>query len=138
MGVLQYIAKRLGLYFAVLFIGLTITFFLPRLIPTNPIDGYIGQLQARASGALTADAIAQLRVSLEELYGLKGDLFSQYLGYLNRVIFHFDFGPSFTYYPQSVSTMVLNALPWTLGLLLTATVIAWTLGNLVGLIAGQP
>jgi len=61
MGVLQYVAKRVGLYLAVLFIGLTITFLLPRIMPTNPIDGYIGQIQARASGALTAEAIAQLR-----------------------------------------------------------------------------
>ena len=34
MGVLQYVAKRVGIYLAVLFIGLTITFFLPRLLPT--------------------------------------------------------------------------------------------------------
>ena len=136
MGLLQYVAKRVGLYFAVLFIGLTITFFLPRVMPTNPIDGYIGQIQARASGALTAEAVGQLRESLEELYGLKGDLFSQYLSYLNRVVLHLDFGPSFTFYPQPVSTMILNSLPWTLSLLLTATIIAWILGNLVGLIAG--
>src|SRR5687768_18497421 len=106
MGVLQYIAKRLGLYVAVLFIGLTITFLLPRLMPTNPIDGYISQLQTRASGALTPESVAQLRESLEALYGLKGDLFSQYLSYLDRVILHFDFGPSFTYYPQQVSQMI--------------------------------
>src|SRR6185312_2423561 len=136
MGVLQYVAKRVGLYLAVLFIGLTITFFLPRLLPTNPIDAYIGQLQSRANGQLTSEAIAQLRTSLEELYGLKGDLFSQYLGYLNRVVFHLDFGPSFTYYPTSVSSMILTALPWTLGLLLISTIIAWILGNLVGVVAG--
>lgn len=136
MGVLQYVAKRLGLYFAVLFIGLTITFFLPRVLPTNPIDGYISQLQTRASGALTPESVAELRASLENLYGLKGDLFSQYLGYLNRVVLHLDFGPSFTYYPQPVSAMILNALPWTLSLLLISTVIAWILGNFVGLIAG--
>lgn len=136
MGVLQYVAKRVGLYIAVLFIGLTITFLLPRLMPTNPIDGYIGQLQARASGALTADAIAQLRSNLEELYGLKGDLFTQYLNYLNRVVLHFDFGPSFTFYPQSVSQIIFTALPWTLGLLLVSTIVAWILGNMVGLVAG--
>ena len=79
MGVLQYVAKRLGLYFAVLFIGLTITFFLPRLMPANPIDGYIGQLQPRAKAALTPEAIAELRENLEELYGLKGDLFTPVL-----------------------------------------------------------
>lgn len=136
MGIIHYVAKRVGLYFAVLFIGLTITFLLPRLMPTNPIDGYIGQLQARASGALTADAIAELRQNLEELYGLKGDLFSQYVAYLERIVLRLDFGPSFTFYPQSVSAMILNALPWTLSLLLVSTVIAWLLGNLVGLVAG--
>lgn len=136
MGVLQYVAKRVGLYIAVLFIGLTITFLLPRLMPTNPIDGYISQLQSRAGGVLSTEAIVELRSSLEELYGLRGDLLSQYLGYLNRVVLHFDFGPSFAFYPQTVSTMILNALPWTLGLLLVSTIIAWILGNLVGLVAG--
>ncbi|HTO28435.1 MAG TPA: ABC transporter permease [Devosia sp.] len=129
-------AKRIGLYFAVLFIGLTITFMLPRLMPINPVDGYIGQLQSRANGTMTADAITELRGTLETLYGLKGDLFTQYVSYLKRIVFSFDFGPSFTYYPQPVSAMIFNALPWTLGLMLTTTLIAWLLGNMVGLVAG--
>lgn len=136
MGALAYVAKRLALYFVVLFIGLTITFMLPRLLPINPVDGYIGQIQARANGLLSAEAIAELRNNLEQLYGLKGDIFSQYVSYLERVVLRFDFGPSFSFYPQQVSTMILTALPWTLGLLLTATVIAWLLGNMVGLVAG--
>lgn len=136
MGVLQYVAKRVGLYLAVLFIGLTITFFLPRFMPANPIDGYIGELQSRASGSLTPEAIAELRANLEQLYGLKGDIFLQYLSYLDRVVLHFDFGPSFAYYPESVSTILLNALPWTLSLLLTTTIVGWALGNMVGLVAG--
>lgn len=136
MGVLQYVAKRVGLYLAVLFIGITITFFLPRLMPTSPIDGYIGQIQSRASGALTAEAIAQLRENLEQLYGLKGTLLEQYVAYLERVVLHFDFGPSFTFYPASVSQIIFTALPWTMGLLLVSTAIAWILGNIVGLVAG--
>ena len=34
----------------------------------------------------------------------------------------FDFGPSFTFYPQPVSQIIFTALPWTLGLLLVSTV----------------
>lgn len=136
MGVLQFIAKRIGLYVAVLFIGLSLTFFLPRLLPANPIDGYIGQLQSRANGTLTPEAIQALRNNLEELYGLKGNIVTQYLHYLDRVVLHFDFGPSFTNYPEPVSAMIMGALPWTLGLLLTATILAWILGNFVGLVAG--
>ena len=136
MGVLQYVAKRVATYLVVLFIGLTITFFLPRLLPTNPIDAYISQIQSRAAGMLTSEAIDSLRKSLEELYGLRGDLLSQYVGYLNRVLFHFDFGPSFAYYPQPVSQMIFSALPWTLSLLLVSTLIAWLVGNAVGVVAG--
>ena len=136
MGVLQYVAKRMGLYLAVLFIGITLTFFLPRMMPTSPIDGYIGQIQSRANGVLSAEAIAQLRENLELLYGLKGTLLEQYVAYLQRVILHFDFGPSFTFYPASVSQIIFTALPWTMGLLLASTVVAWILGNMVGLVAG--
>ena len=136
MGVLQYVAKRVALYLAVLFIGITITFFLPRLMPTSPIDGYIGQIQSRANGVLTDEAIAQMRDNLEQLYGLQGTLLEQYLAYMERVVLHFDFGPSFTFYPASVSQIIFTALPWTMGLLLISTAIAWVLGNIVGLVAG--
>jgi peptide/nickel transport system permease protein len=105
-------------------------------MPTNPIDGYIGQLQSRAGQTLTQEATAELRSSLEELYGLKGDILTQYFNYLKRVFLQFDFGPSFNSYPQPVSTMIFGALPWTLGLLLTTTLLSWLLGNLIGLVAG--
>jgi peptide/nickel transport system permease protein len=136
MGVLQYVGKRVGLYIVVLFIGLTITFLLPRFMPANPIEAYISQLQSRANGTLTPEAIEDMRANLEELYGLKGDLLSQYFNYMKRIVTRFDFGTSFAYYPQPVNAMILSALPWTLGLLLVSTFVAWILGNLVGLVAG--
>jgi peptide/nickel transport system permease protein len=136
MGTATFIAKRLLLYFAVLFIGLTVTFALPRLMPVNPVDGYISQLQSRANQTFDSEAVAELRDNLEQLYGLKGSILEQYVAYLKRVVIDFDFGPSFAYFPQPVSQMLVTALPWTLGLLLTATVIAWLLGNAVGLVAG--
>jgi len=136
MAVVRYIAKRFLGYLVVLFIGLTITFFLPRLMPGSPIDNYIGQMQARAGQNLSPEAIQQLRDSLEQLYGLKGSLGVQYIKFLERVLLHFDFGPSFTSYPEPVNKIILNALPWTIALLVTSTVIAWLLGNLVGIVAG--
>ncbi len=136
MGLVQYILKRFSGYLLVLFIGLTITFFLPRFMPGNPIDNYISQVQARAGQSLSPEAARELRSSLEELYGLKGDLLTQYVNYLDRVLLHFDFGPSFTSYPKPVSEIIFAALPWTVGLLLATTIISWMLGNLVGLVAG--
>lgn len=136
MVLLRYILQRVASYVVVLFIGITITFFLPRLMPSNPIDNYISQVQSRAGQTLTPEAAQELRSSLEELYGLKGSIGTQYLNYLNRVVLHFDFGPSFTSYPEPVSKIIFAALPWTAGLLLTTTILSWLLGNLVGLIAG--
>jgi len=136
MGLVQYVGKRLGIYLAVILIGLSITFLLPRFMPASPIEAYISQMQSRANGTITPEAIEQMRANLEQLYGLKGDLLTQYLNYMSRVLLRFDFGPSMSFYPQTVSTMILGALPWTLSLLLVSTVLAWLLGNLVGLVAG--
>lgn len=135
MKLAQYVVQRFLSYLLVLFIGITITFFLPRLMPGDPINNYISQVQARAGQTLTPEATQQLRDSLAELYGLKGDLFTQYTNYLGRVM-RFDFGPSFTYYPEPVSNILLDALPWTAGLLITTTLLAWLIGNGIGLIAG--
>jgi len=136
MQLFQYVASRLATYLVVVFIGITITFFLPRMMPSDPISGYISRLQSQAGQTMDPKAIQELRSSLEELYGLNGSLASQYVGYLGRIVRGFDFGPSLSSYPRPVSDFIFNAMPWTLGLLLTTTLIAWALGNMVGLLAG--
>lgn len=136
MDLLRYMGSRFVSYLAVLLIGITITFFLPRLMPSDPVEQYIFELQSTAGQSLSAEDMAYLRETLNQIYGLEGDLFSQYIGYLERVIFHLDFGPSFSGFPTPVMEFVLRALPWTLGLLVITTMISWTLGNLIGLMAG--
>ncbi|MCE7981415.1 MAG: ABC transporter permease [Caldilinea sp. CFX5] len=136
MALLQYIAQRLLTYVMVLFIGISITFFLPRFMPSDPIEGYIAQMQNQAGQSMEAETVEELRASLKQLYGLEGSLFSQYVRYLERVLLRFDFGPSFTSFPRPVSEIIFTALPWTLGLLIVTTILSWTLGNLIGLVAG--
>ena len=136
MGLLQYISSRVGSYLLVLFIGLTVTFFLPRFMPSDPVEQYIFELQSTAGQTLSVEEMEYLRDTLNQIYGLEGSLWSQYLGYLERVLLHFDFGPSFSAFPEPVLTFIMRALPWTLGLLVMTTLISWLLGNLVGLLAG--
>lgn len=136
MGFVQYLVKRLLVFFVVLFIGITITFFLPRFMPGNPIDSYIAQMQNQAGQTLTPEATQELRASLQQLYGLEGNLFTQYTSYLKRIFLGFDFGPSFSAFPRPVSEMIFTAFPWTVCLLITTTLLAWLLGNLIGLVAG--
>jgi peptide/nickel transport system permease protein len=120
----------------VLFIGLTITFFLPRFMPGDPVEQYIFELQSTAGQTLSPEDMAYLRKTLNQIYGLEGSLFSQYLGHLERVILHQDFGPSFSGFPTPVTVFILRALPWTVGLMGMSIVISWVLGNLIGLLAG--
>ena len=136
MKLTQYLLRKIGIYLLVLFIRITITFFLPRLMPSDPIEGYIFQLQHQAGQTMPPEALEQLRRSLAELYGLEGSLATQYVNYLKRVFLGFDFGPSLSSYPTPVSDFIFRALPWTLGLLGISTVLSWILGNLVGLLAG--
>ena len=115
MKLAQYVLQRFASYLAVLLIAITITFFLPRLMPGDPINNYISQVQARAGQSLTPQATQELRASLAELYGLQGDLFTQYVSFLNRVFLHFDFGYSY-YSRQSVRSLIAERLPATISL----------------------
>jgi peptide/nickel transport system permease protein len=98
-------------------------------MPGNAVDGYIARLHGRISpNAQHALAVA---------FGIDShqNLFSQYLSYLNN-LFHGNLGISVTYFPEPVSTVIRQSLPWTLILVGLSTVIAFLLGTFVGIIAG--
>ena len=107
MALLQYISGRVASYILVLFIGVTITFFLPRFMPGDPIQNYIFELETQAGQTLSPDEMANLRAQLAEMYGLEGSLFSQYLGYLARVFLHLDFGPSYAAFPAPAMGFIM-------------------------------
>jgi len=130
----SYLLPRLIQYVLVVFSGITAVFLIPRLTGQDPVLEMIAQIQAQGS-ALDPTAVRSLTETLKELYGLKGTMLEQYLTMWKRVL-HFDFGPSFFQFPTPVSDLLRIYLPWTLGLFLTSTVIAWLLGNIVGAIAG--
>jgi peptide/nickel transport system permease protein len=135
MGLFRYFATRIGAYLLVMFIGLTVIFILPRLMPTNPVENYLMQVTQQSGNQLAPEDVAKIRSSLQDLYGLGGSLPDQYVGFIRRVI-TLDFGFSITAYPRPVSEFIKNALPYTMGLMLTSIIISWTLGNLIGLLAG--
>ena len=85
---------------------------------------------------MDAAQVDALRQSLSDTFGLSGSLLEQYWAFVKRIVFSGDFGPSLSMYPTPVMELILNALPWTFGLLLSSTLIAWALGNVVGLLSG--
>lgn len=68
-------------------------------------------------------------------FGLDQDLFSQYLNYL-RNLFQGDLGYSIAFFPMKVWDITQNALPWTIMLLVTTTIMSWVAGNLLGTFIG--
>lgn len=135
MNFLKFLIGRLTTFVMVIFIGVTTVFIVPRLLPTDPVEAMIGRMMSR-SGTMDPAAVESIRQSLNAAYGLEGSLWEQYVSFLHRVIVTHDFGPSLMAYPTPVMDMIGRALPWTFGLLLASTLIAWAVGNLIGLIAG--
>jgi peptide/nickel transport system permease protein len=130
----RYLIPRLIQYFLVIFLGITAVFFIPRLTPSDPVSRTIAQLRSMGSYLDPASMDAFIE-DLTEMYGLQGSMLQQY-GALWMRLFRGDFGVSFFQFPTPVSKLIGTALPWTAGLLLTTTLLSWTIGNLVGGLAG--
>lgn len=124
-----YLLKRVGLFLLVVWLGVTINFFLPRLAPGDPIQEYLGQLAQQ--GMFVGDPSAGFVEEYRAKFGLDKPLWQQYVNYWIDVS-QFKFGLSVVDYPVEVTRVVRAALPWTLGLLTTATLIGFVLGTLFG------
>ena len=128
-----YALKRLGQFVLVVFIGINIAYLITHATPIDPVEQSIAA--ATSFGQTSPEAIAMLRESLRELYGLTGSPMEQYVTFWRRILAA-DFGPSLSAFPTPVTTLIARALPWTIGLLVTATLLAWLLGNVLGGLAG--
>ncbi|MGI6238725.1 MAG: ABC transporter permease [Christensenellales bacterium] len=129
----KYLGGRVLSWFLVIFIGISFMFFIPRFFPSDPVESYIQQMLSKTS--LQAEAVELLREQLRIQYGLDGTLFEQYVRFLKGVVV-FDFGPSLMNFPSDASTIVARFLPYTIGLSLTTTLVAWIIGNTIGILAG--
>ncbi|MHB2169046.1 ABC transporter permease [Alsobacter sp. R-9] len=132
-GYLAYFAKRIGQFALVVFIGVNLAYVITHATPIDPVEQSISAVTS--FGNTAPDAIEQMRRSLQELYGLKGSPWEQYVTFWSRIL-RGDFGPSLSAFPTPVSTLIGRALPWTAGLLIISTLITWVLGNLLGGLAG--
>jgi peptide/nickel transport system permease protein len=133
MSYLLYLLTRLGQFALVVFIGVNIAFIVTHATPIDPVEQSIAA--ATQYGSTSPEAIALMRQSLKELYGLEGGLLDQYLAFWRRVAVG-NFGPSLSAFPTPVTVLIGRALPWTAALLTISTLITWVLGNLLGGLAG--
>ena len=103
-------------------------FFIPRLAPGDPVSAMVSRMTAQVGYIEGAD---QLIEAWRAKFGLDGPLYQQYFAYMGNLL-RFDLGYSLASFPSRVNDMVATALPWTLGLLIIATLISFVVGNLIG------
>jgi peptide/nickel transport system permease protein len=125
---MPYVLRRLGFFVVTFWAAVSLNFLIPRLMPGNPVQA----LEAEHPH-LNPQAIHSLTVLLGG--GYSGSLVSQYFTYWGRVL-TLNFGISITTsFGTPVTTMVLHALPWTLGLVGVTTILAFLAGTLIGLVS---
>ena len=126
---MPFYARRIVFYLITLWATISLNFLLPRLLPGDPAAIMIGKLR-RANGGrpLSEETIK----SIHAILGTgTGSMWDQYIAYWGRIL-HGDLGVSSTRYPETVSSLIGSALPWTLALVGTATIISFVLGVGIG------
>lgn len=117
-----YIIKRIFNAFIVLWIVITITFFLMHAIPGGPFT---------AEKSLPPYVLH----SIEERYKLNDPLYKQYGDYLCNLV-QGDMGPSFKYPGRSVNDIIKDGFPVSFKLGIEAILIAIIIGIPAGILAG--
>jgi len=140
-----FLYKKVLLLMFTFFFSLTLLFFIPRMLPSSPVEMMVARL-AGGTGAGTSlgtespstwgtrggsVAVEVIRQVYTEKFGLEQPTEIQFLRYWKR-IFTWDYGPSYFRYPQKVMEVVMYALPWTLVLVVPVPVIGFFVGNLIG------
>lgn len=130
---LRYLWKRIVIYLVTIWGAFTVAFVFFHLVPGDPIGAFVASMAQR--GQKVQDAEAMIR-AYRQMLGLDGSLPEQYVRYLANVFLRFDLGPSLMGFPTPAIDPIMRALPWTIGLLGLATLIAWLLGFFIGGLAG--
>ncbi len=124
---MAFLLRRLAFYLAAFIAAATINFFLPRLMPGDPI-----QIMFSGAGSdLSMENLNALKLTFGFIDAPLGD---QYLAYLKSV-FTGDLGRSVRFFPLPVTELLARALIWTVGLVGVATLVSFTLGTFLGVMA---
>lgn len=132
---LGYVMNRFGLLLLIIFIAISINFLIPRLIPGDPIESAL-RTQLALSGSVSVD-IEALAESYRAKFGLDQPQWKQYISYWTDIL-KGDMGVSLASFPDTVSGKIKAALPWTLGLLVISTIIAFAVGSTLGALLAWP
>ena len=124
---MAFLLRRLGFYLAAFIAAATINFFLPRLMPGDPVQ----IMFAGAGSNLSMENLNALKLTFGFIDAPIGE---QYVAYMQSV-FTGDLGRSVKYFPLPVTELLARALMWTVGLVGAATLVSFSLGTFLGVMA---
>ena len=125
---MRYLLRRIGFYAIAFWAALTLNFLIPRLMPGDPFTSLVGSFRGQITPQQTQ--------ALELLFGVNNheSWWSQYWDYLTNLA-HGQLGTSFSHFPSSVSDVIGGGLQWTLVLVGVSTLLSFTIGTLLGILA---
>jgi peptide/nickel transport system permease protein len=112
---------------AIIYVVITISFFIVRLMPGNPVSALESQL---SSQGMTAQQIDQ---QVNAIYAVtpRAPLWRQYFSYIGNAV-RGNLGRSITDPGETVVHIIANALPWTIFVVGTALIISFLIGIALG------
>lgn len=125
---LRYLTKRVIMALIIVYIVITLSFFMIRLMPGNPMSAL--QAQLLAQGGMTPEEIQQ-RVAA--VYGVAPNqpVLVQYKDYLINLL-HGNLGTPITNPGTTVTAVIAQALPWTILIVGVALIVSFIIGVAIG------
>jgi peptide/nickel transport system permease protein len=127
----RYLARKIITYVVAFFIGVTVDWALPHLMPGDPIQGMLAKYNVQNTASYQA-----LYQQFAASYGLNVSLWHQYLNFWHGVLTG-NLGLSISVPGATVNSLVFGALPYTVALLLPAVLLSYVLGNRLGAAAAR-
>jgi peptide/nickel transport system permease protein len=128
----SYFLQRMLMWVLTIWIGVTLTFAIPRLGKSDPTTAMVLRMMNTRGYVENADKIIE---SYKTSFGLNDAWYVQYFRYLWHVV-KFDYGFSFAKFPTAAWDIVRPAMPWTLILLSVAAVLSFIIGVTIGSLMG--
>jgi peptide/nickel transport system permease protein len=125
----RYLLNRFGILLLVVVFAVTVNFLIPRLSPVDPIESRL--LSFAAQGGVRIKDIKEMVRIYHEKFGLDQPLWKQYLNYWSDLV-RLDLGYSLVTFPDRVADRIIDAMPWTIGLLMVSILISFVIGSILG------
>jgi len=127
----RYFANKFIWFLVTLVAAFVLNFFLPRLMPGDPVSAIVARMAQGMSNTAGVQAIYE---QYTKLFGTDLPMYEQFFIYVRNVL-RGDFGYSFSQYPRTVADVIGSAVWWTIALQLPAIITGWIIGNLLGALA---